>query len=102
MVETSRKENIEVISSTFGGCWTTHRLEIILREARLPINVNDILTDDEPDIAPKPEAMHFTDTGLVFFCVADLSFTDILACGCDAGSSTSQPFTQGYPHIHDS
>jgi hypothetical protein len=39
----------------------THQLEVILREAGLPASVDDIFTDDEPDVAPEPEPMHFTD-----------------------------------------
>jgi hypothetical protein len=39
----------------------THQLEVILREAGLPTNVDDIPTDDESDVAPKPELIHFTD-----------------------------------------
>jgi hypothetical protein len=30
----------------------THQLEVILREVGLPVNVDDISTDDEPDVAP--------------------------------------------------
>jgi hypothetical protein len=39
----------------------THQLEVILREAELPANVDDIPMDDELDVAPEPELMHFTD-----------------------------------------
>jgi hypothetical protein len=39
----------------------THRLEVILREVELPVNVDDIPMNDEPDVAPEPEPMHFTD-----------------------------------------
>jgi hypothetical protein len=38
----------------------THRLEDILREVGLPANVDDVPTDDEPDVALEPEPMHFT------------------------------------------
>jgi hypothetical protein len=38
------------------------RLEDILREVGVPINVDKIPTDDEPDVAPEPESMHFIDT----------------------------------------
>jgi hypothetical protein len=57
----------------------THRLEVILREVVLHANVVDIPTDDEPEVAPEPELMHFTDADWYSFCIVDLSFTDMLA-----------------------
>jgi hypothetical protein len=39
----------------------THRLDVILREAGLPANVDDIPKDDEPEVALEPRPMHFTD-----------------------------------------
>jgi hypothetical protein len=39
----------------------THRLDAVLRETGLPTNIDDIPMDDEPDVAPKPERMHFSD-----------------------------------------
>jgi hypothetical protein len=71
----------------------THRLEVILREVELPTNVDDIPTYDEPDVAPKPKPMHYTDADWYSFCTASLSFTDMLARGGDAGSSIFQSFT---------
>jgi hypothetical protein len=80
----------------------THRLEVILRETGLPANVDDIPTDDEPEVASELQPMHFTDADWYSFYNYGLSFTDILARGGDAGPSTFQPFTQGYPHTQDS
>jgi hypothetical protein len=80
----------------------THRLEVILREARLPINVDDIPTDDEPEVAPEPQPMHLTDADWYSFYNSCLFFTDMLARVGDVGPSTFQSFTQGYPHTQDS
>jgi hypothetical protein len=71
----------------------TDRLDAVLREAELPTNIDDIPTNDGPDVAPEPERMHFSDADWYSFCTADLSFTDMLARGGDAGPSTSHPFT---------
>jgi hypothetical protein len=75
----------------------THRLEVILRVAGLPINFDDIPTDDELEIAPEPRSMHFTDADWYSFYDSGLSFTDMLVRGGDAGLSTFQPFIQSYP-----
>jgi hypothetical protein len=57
----------------------THRLEVILRVAGLPINVDDIPTDDEPEANPEPRPLHFTDADWYSFYDSSLSFTDNLA-----------------------
>jgi hypothetical protein len=80
----------------------THRLEVILREAGLPANVDDIPTDDKPEVAPEPEPMHFTDADWYSFYDFGLFFTDMLARGGDTRPSTFQPFTQGYLYTQDS
>jgi hypothetical protein len=36
-------------------------LEIIMREVELPVNVDNIPTNDELNVAPELEPMHFTD-----------------------------------------
>jgi hypothetical protein len=79
----------------------THRLDVVLKEAGLLINIDDIPTDDESDVAPEPERMHFSDANWYSFCTADLSFIDMQTRGGGAGPSTSQPLTQGYPHTRD-
>jgi hypothetical protein len=79
----------------------TRLLDFVLREAGLPTNVDNIPTDDEPDVAPELERMHFSDADWYSFCTTDISFTDMLSRGGGAGPSTSQPFTQGYPHTRD-
>jgi hypothetical protein len=73
-----------------------------LREVGLPANVDDISTDDEPEVAPEPCPMHFTDVDWYSFYDSGLSFTDMLARGDNAGPSIFQPFTQGCPHTQDS
>jgi hypothetical protein len=56
----------------------THWLEVILRVAGLPINFDDIPTDDESEITPEPRSMHFTDADWYSFYDSGLSFTDML------------------------
>jgi hypothetical protein len=50
------------IFSVHSSSGTFVRLEDILREVGVAINIDNIPTDDEPDVIPESEPIHFIDT----------------------------------------
>jgi hypothetical protein len=65
-VKIGHKENIKFYRGHLEGVGHNHQLDVVLREVELLINVNDIPTDDEPDVAPKLECMYFSDANYFF------------------------------------